>query len=340
MYKILEISSIDTTDELWREYHRIQLNLHEKFGSSYKLTDWRELKKTILSFIAKEKNYQRILIRNGERLVGWAEMKLFNANTPDKLLSIRFDADYEVVPPELSKVLAEFFFEGIMKYEVSQLFYITQDKRAIKTAFSWGGEKMHRNDEYVLYRDRADIALMKSWMDSIPSKNPDLVMRFFPETPEVYYEQFARVLSQCLNDMPEERDSRVKFNVNVEELKQQVIWRRQNNIPSYKYIIFNQWEEIVGLTLAELRVKYPKEASQAMTGVVEQYRGRGLAKWLKAAMYFKLGEDFPENKKIITMMRAVNEPIQHINMQMGYVLEREGMELEISKEKLARFLSK
>ena len=339
MFSILEITSADFDDDRWRDFHQLMVCLKDEYGSSYKLPDWEELKKTVLSFMAKEMNYRQVLVYEGEKLVGWAEMKAFNVNTPEKLLSVRFDAFYETVPEALSKTLAGLFYEELRRYDIPHVFFVSQDNRLIRTALGWGGEKMHRNDEYVLYRHRADTALMKSWLETIPLRNPGLKLRFFPETPEAYLEPFARVLSQLLNDMPHEREDKTTFRISVDELIRQTIWRRENGIPSYKYLVFNERDEIIGLTMAELRSSHPQEASQAMTGIVGSCRGRGLAKWLKAAMFFRLGEDFPDNRKIITMMRAVNEPIQHINAQMGYMLEREGMEMKITGENLARFLN-
>ncbi|MFZ5980163.1 MAG: hypothetical protein ACOYVF_05980 [Candidatus Zixiibacteriota bacterium] len=339
MLKIVEIASIASADERWQAYHRLMAHLKKEFGSLYQMHNGEELKKSVLSFIAREQNYDRVLICENDRLVGWADTKVFNAGTPDELLSIRFDSVYDIFPVELSRVLAQYFYRGLLKYNIPHLFFISQDKRLIQIALGWGGRKMHRNDEYVLYRKRANIALMKSWLEEIPARNPDLKLRFFPETLEEYFEPFARVLSRCLNDMPQEGDDHITFLVSVEDLKGQVAWRRENGIPSYKYVLFDQRNEIIGLTMVEMRAKYPQEASQAMTGVLESYRGRGLAKWLKAAMFFKVGEDFPENVKITTMMRAVNLPMQHINLKMGYVLEREGMEMKVTGVSLAGFLN-
>jgi hypothetical protein len=51
-------------------------------------------------------------------------------------------------------------------------------------------------------------------------------------------------------------------------------------------------------------------------------------------MYHKLRQDFPEFGRLVTAMRAVNKPIQHINAQMGFYKYRSGYEFRIHRKDL------
>jgi len=84
----------------------------------------------------------------------------------------------------------------------------------------------------------------------------------------------------------------------------------------------------------------PSDVFQAMTGVNREYRGRGLSRWLKALLFFKVGADFPANKTMTTIMRAANAPIQKVNAEMGYVPLSSGHEFDLSADGLRRFLKR
>lgn len=95
---------------------------------------------------------------------------------------------------------------------------------------------------------------------------------------------------------------------------------------------------MIGHSNALIAEADPSDAYQAVTGVNREYRGCGLSRWLKAALFFKVGEDFPANKTMTTVMRATNAPIQKVNAEMGYALQSSGYEFDVTAEGLRRYL--
>ena len=79
--------------------------------------------------------------------------------------------------------------------------------------------------------------------------------------------------------------------------------------------------------------------TQELTGVKKEYRGRGLGKWLKAAMLLKVKEDFPEAKTVRTENATTNAPMLSINERLGFKFYRESIEAQITLEKLNQYLS-
>jgi len=180
---------------------------------------------------------------------------------------------------------------------------------------------------------------MKQWLDTVPRANPDLRLEFFDSVPDEYLASHTSLFVQFIRDMPTEREQETPFYMDNEEAKRQAEWHRQNNIFLYTYALFDQDNNMVAHTNASIDSSDPKDVYQSMTGVERKYRGRGLSKWLKAALFIKVGEDFPENEMMTTDMRAVHKPIQKVNAQMGYVLESQGNEYVIDLESLHRFLA-
>jgi len=75
-----------------------------------------------------------------------------------------------------------------------------------------------------------------------------------------------------------------------------------------------------------------------MTGVAREFRGQGLAKWLKAAICYKVMRDYREYERVLTWMRSVNKPIQHINAERGFELKGQSAEYQAKRADLVAFV--
>ncbi len=80
--------------------------------------------------------------------------------------------------------------------------------------------------------------------------------------------------------------------------------------------------------------------NQGMTGVKEEYRGRGLGKWLKAAMLLKVREEFPQVKVVSTRNASSNAAMLSINDRLGSRSHKEGTVGQITVEALEAYLSR
>ncbi len=76
-----------------------------------------------------------------------------------------------------------------------------------------------------------------------------------------------------------------------------------------------------------------------LTGVKEDYRGKGLGKWLKAEMALYIKENYPKIKYISTGNANENAPMLAINKQMGFKFHKEGSAIKFDIEELSRKLN-
>jgi hypothetical protein len=95
---------------------------------------------------------------------------------------------------------------------------------------------------------------------------------------------------------------------------------------------------ISGLT--EIRYNPSRETfiSQLLTGVQQEYRGRGLGKWLKAKMLLKIRDEYPEVKIVTTGNATSNAPMLSINDRLGFKVYKETENAQITIEQLAHYL--
>jgi ribosomal protein S18 acetylase RimI-like enzyme len=77
---------------------------------------------------------------------------------------------------------------------------------------------------------------------------------------------------------------------------------------------------------------------QLFTGVDPATRGRGLGKWIKAAMLLQVRETHPETVYVTTENAGSNDAMLAINHRLGFRLVREATTYQIGLEELRRKL--
>lgn len=92
---------------------------------------------------------------------------------------------------------------------------------------------------------------------------------------------------------------------------------------------------IAGLTEIQLRPSQPALAYQQDTAVLPKYRGRGLGRFVKAAMMRWLMEERPTVERILTNTDATNVHMIRINHEIGYVTDSVMADVEAEVRKLA-----
>jgi GNAT superfamily N-acetyltransferase len=97
--------------------------------------------------------------------------------------------------------------------------------------------------------------------------------------------------------------------------------------------------DIAAMCDASFNQLYPDRMFQRLTAVSRRWRGKGLAKGVKAAMLRLVHERHPEVTMATTSNAEVNAPMLAINRQLGFVPYRHDGVYQIGTESLRAFLS-
>ena len=167
---------------------------------------------------------------------------------------------------------------------------------------------------YELNVKEANVEKIDAWLAEAPAKFPNLRIVFYNEIPDDLLEEYAAFYMQLWGDMPA-NSALGETKITAESLKAA---QQPGPYRAYRYVVFNEANQLVAKTYVVLNPKQPQVVDQYMTGVMEKYRGRGLSKWIKAAMFKKLVTEFPALEKITTEAHPENHGSRELSKRMGY----------------------
>ena len=98
-------------------------------------------------------------------------------------------------------------------------------------------------------------------------------------------------------------------------------------------------DEVAAVCDASWSPRFPERMHQRLTAVAHPWRGKGLAKGVKAAMLQLVRERHPEVTLAVTHNAEVNAPMLAINRQLGFAPHRHDGLYQIGTESLRNFLA-
>lgn len=172
-----------------------------------------------------------------------------------------------------------------------------------------------------LYMKDIDWELVESWRDECAEANPDVSIETFEGLPdEADIEAYARLYTEVANQQPFEELEGLQMTMTPEKMRKMHEQMRERGDVHITRITREADGSISGLTEISYNPQRPHRIGQELTGVQQQYRGRGLGKWLKADMLLFIREQYPDVEHIATGNADVNAPMLSINERLGFKL--------------------
>ncbi len=199
---------------------------------------------------------------------------------------------------------------------------IVQTDVYLDNAVSFCEEVLHvkpakTGNENRLYFKHVDWDLMYNWVTEGQKRAKGVVLHIYPKIPEEIIEEYCEVYNETSNQEPSDQleelyietpESRRITETRLDEKNQVLITiitkESDNKISSLTEIFYDKKENYQG--------------SQWLTGVRSQYRGRGLGKWIKAAMLLYFKENYPSIEYVRAGNADLNAPMRSINDRMGF----------------------
>ncbi len=209
--------------------------------------------------------------------------------------------------------------------------------RAFLTAI--GGVEKNRNVMNRLWFDRLDWEELARWHAAAipPSGN----LRWEVHAGRVPLDRLAALLprmSTLYGDVPR---GTLDLPPPRYELPAYTAWYENMDQRGGEHLVvlLMDGEEIAGICEAGWNPSFPDRASQELTAVARPWRGKGLAKGLKAAMLRLVHARHPEVRAMSTENADGNAPILAINRRLGFVEYRCDSTFQVSRDSLEAWLA-
>jgi mycothiol synthase len=192
-------------------------------------------------------------------------------------------------------------------------------------------------------RSRLDLRLLdwnmvRRWVREADQRSPGTRLELYVDRlPQERHAEFATAMTTLLNTMPFEGLDHGELVETPETLRD---WYAREATGSSHHVYMSRESDgsISGMTDV-LKYDYePGFVRQQFTGVHPSARGRGLGKWLKAAMLEHVRAVHPDTVYMTTENAGSNASMLAINRALGFQLYRSATTYQVQREALTRRL--
>jgi mycothiol synthase len=198
------------------------------------------------------------------------------------------------------------------------------------------------DSKYVERQNRLDLrtldwALVERWAREGQERSPEAQLELYPRRiPEEKLDEIARANTRLLNTMPFEAMDHGDIVFTPEMYHEWSARMDVNGSEHHTILVREPDASISALTDVMKRPHEQGYVRQMFTGVDPAARGRGLGKWIKAAMLLRVRETHPETVYVTTENAGSNAAMLAINQRLGFGLFRESTTYQIGRQELVR----
>jgi GNAT superfamily N-acetyltransferase len=198
-----------------------------------------------------------------------------------------------------------------------------------------GAEAKFSGAENRLKLAEVDWGKLQRWTEDGPRLSPSSTLEVYDGfLPEEMWEDYCPQLTAMLNTMPWEQMDHGDIVITPAQLAEWYERMRMKGMVEYTMLTREPDGVISGITDMSYAPYKPNMINQGFTGVRPDARGRGLGKWLKAAMLLHVREIYPNLEWVITENAGSNAPMLAINTTIGFKQYKAGTEYQITRDRL------
>lgn len=224
---------------------------------------------------------------------------------------------------------------------------MTEEDRSVATTWTeeddgraflaWlGAEQKSAGAENRLHLPDVDWAMVRRWVEEGAARNPDTRLEFHAHrVPEEVRADFSAAISTMLNTMPFDDMEHGEIVVTPETMAVQYQWMAAREASHHAYLTREPDGSISGITDIGASPHEPDRVHQRFTGVRPDCRGRGLGKWLKAAMLEYIHASYPQARWMTTGNANSNDPMLAINRKLGFRTYKGSSTYQLTRDGLA-----
>ncbi|MEO8665689.1 MAG: hypothetical protein ABI462_09350 [Ignavibacteria bacterium] len=322
------------TDGQWKSYARLCNAIDKKSdpGTQY---DWKIIKmERLLDMETLKEDHLTcyLFLENGEA-IGWAGMRLLGADAEFMYYAL------DKVPAEVMKVLFEIILNFIAEHGKNEILSASKEESIVGSFKKAGAEILDRRIFARLYKNDIDKKELQKIVDGVSEKT-NYELKLYDTISEEILDKYVDVYNDARVDMNTNNpNERIIEKRNREDVLKKLKWDKGPDDKMFVYALMDN-ENLAAYCSLFIRVENKHMVDQAggLTTVARNYRGKNLARFLKAKMYLKMLEEYPDFEFIRTDTYPWNTYMYKINEEMGFKPYEIYTEIKLSKSQIEKFL--
>lgn len=268
--------------------------------------------KMITNYHVEHPTYRFYNVFLDEKIIAQVWHFILNVGEKEEkqFIHIQHDTDFE------SQELADLINEKVAEWKKQAIFSLmtTQTDFAYKIVEKNGFVKSNEKTFLSLKTENFNQKQLQEWAAFLPN---NFSYSIIEKPNETECEEIAKMMTFLLNDMKRSDINQV-FNLKAADIAKRYDESLLLGI-TYRYLLLrNEKKEAIGMSFISFKRKNPKVCKQFMTGTLTAYRRKGLAKFMKAAMYLFLQKEMPTIELVKTDCFSENDKMLNLNVKMGF----------------------
>ena len=182
---------------------------------------------------------------------------------------------------------------------------------------------------------KVDWAMVERWVKEGKERSPQTRLETYDGAlPREMWGDFAAQRSLLLNTIPFEGLEIGDIVVTPEKIGEWVERAQLTRTVWHNILTREPDGTISGMTDVEWTPYGRQQIQQQFTGVLPTARGRGIGKWIKAAMLLHIRELYPDAEWVVTDNAHSNAPMLKINRDLGFQPHRTSVDYQMTLDQL------
>lgn len=336
------------SQEEWRRYHAYRRTRHQETDPDDPLIEDATVEALLKRPSPLSDSYRFVVVEDArpERQIGWVEFEVFRPGSPsyegNKNLAM---TEIALLEPHrrrgLGRILLAKLVDLASEHGKTTLMGGSPEADGKGFARAVGAEIALQGLENRLDLGAVDWEMVTSWADAGPTRSPETTLHWYVNQIEAsILDVYCKFYTEVFNQQPFGTMALQDVVFTADEFRD-----REARVVD----VHGQWVtavsqeangDISGMTEMFYFPDRRHLINQGLTGVGEAYRGRGLGKWLKAAMLLRVRDDFPQVSVVSTGNATTNEAMLSINRRLGFKEHKESENFQIAVDDVKAYLAR